>query len=380
MANLVLLLLKHPLRTLLFIHTFFSQISLVLLRRLLLPHFPVFQSLRLQIQRAYLGAAALTFPDLTHRLPVGDLSRRRARQVDEKVPAYLIPGTRGLSDFAQPKDDGKKQRCVVLFAHGGGYARGEARMYVNYLERWVAESARRDLDLAFYSVEYREFESNLGVLGFFTREKREKERTKASSVALTTKASHPAQRNAFIQAYQYLLDNGVAAQNIVFMGDSAGGGLCILAGFEVKRLNLPQPAATVLISPWIDMALKAYVGGNPAVESDYFVMANKAVPALVQMFIGDWPPESPEVNPLYRQPEELSGLSPQLIFTGGAEFARYDSEQWAQMCHSAGVESKLVIEWGQLHIYAMGSKWTDPAVRRKTDGLIIEWLKNHVAP
>ncbi|OAL34485.1 hypothetical protein AYO20_06328 [Fonsecaea nubica] len=351
MANLVLLLLKHPLRTLLFIHTFFSQISLVLLRRLLLPHFPVFQSLRLQIQRAYLGAAALTFPDLTHRLPVGNLSLRRARQVDEKVPAYLIPGTRRLSDFAQPKDDGKKQRCVVLFAHGGGYARGEARMYINYLERWVAESARRDLDLAFYSVEY----------------------------PLTTKASHPAQRNAFIQAYQYLLDNGVAAENIVFMGDSAGGGLCILAAFEVKQLNLPQPAATVLISPWIDMALKAYVGGNPAVESDYFVMANKAVPALVQMFIGDRPPESPEVNPLHRQPEELSGLSPQLIFTGGAEFARYDSEQWAQMCHSAGVESKLVIEWGQLHIYAMGSQWTDPAVRRKTDGLIIEWLKNHVA-
>ncbi|OQV06042.1 hypothetical protein CLAIMM_10680 [Cladophialophora immunda] len=349
MANLVLLLLRHPLRTLLFIHTFLSQVSLVLLRRLLLPHFPIFQSLRLQIQRAYLAAAAVTFPDLTHRLPVGNLSLRRARRVEEKVPAYLIPGTRQLSEFARSVKG--KQQCVVLFAHGGGYARGEARMYINYMERWIAKSAQRDLDLAFFSVEY----------------------------PLSTRESHPAQRSAFIQAYQYLLDNEIVPENIVFMGDSAGGGLCILAGLELQRLKLPQPAATVLISPWIDMALKAYIGGNPAVESDYFVMANKAVPALVSLFIGNWSPDSPEVNPLHRQPEELKGLSPQLILTGGAEFARYDSEKWAQMCEMAGLECKLTIEWGQLHIYAMGSKLTDPAVRKTTDDMIIEWLKNHVA-
>ena len=157
------------------------------------------------------------------------------------------------------------------------------------------------------------------------------------------------------------------------------GGLCILAGLELKRLNLPQPAATILISPWIDMALKAYRGGNPAVESDYFLVANKAVPALVSLFIGDRSPDSPDVNPLYCRLEELKGLSPQLIFAGGAEFARYDSEKWAEMCHNAGVYCKLTIEWAQLHIYAVGSRFTHPAVRRKTDGMIIEWIKTHVA-
>ena len=127
------------------------------------------------------------------------------------------------------------------------------------------------------------------------------------------------------------------------------------------------------------MTLKAYHGGNPAVESDYFLMANTAVPALVRMFIGDRSPESSDVNPLCCQPEEVQDLSPQLIFTGGAEFARYDSEKWAEMCQRAGLEYRLTIEWGQLHIYAMGSKFTDPAVREKTDGLIIEWIKDHIA-
>lgn len=134
----------------------------------------------------------------------------------------------------------------------------------------------------------------------------------------------------------------------------------------------------ILVSPWIDMTLKAHQGGNPAVESDYFLLANSAVPGLVRLFIGDRPPESPEVNPLRHQPHELEGLSPQLIFTGGAEFARQDSEQWAELCHKAGLRYKLVIEWGQLHIYAMGSNFINPTIRHKTDDMIIEWIKDHV--
>lgn len=41
--------------------------------------------------------------------------------------------------------------------------------------------------------------------------------------ALSTTASHPAQLNAFLAAYRYLLDSGIDSRNIVFMGDSAGG-------------------------------------------------------------------------------------------------------------------------------------------------------------
>lgn len=126
------------------------------------------------------------------------------------------------------------------------------------------------------------------------------------------------------------------------------------------------------------MALTAYEGGNPAVETDYFMMANDAVPALVSRFIGSHAPDSPEVNPLYRELGDIKGLSPQLIFTGGAEFARRDSELWAEKCGQAHVKHKLIIEWGQLHIYAMGSKFTAPAVRAKTDNLIIDWMKEHI--
>lgn len=157
------------------------------------------------------------------------------------------------------------------------------------------------------------------------------------------------------------------------------GGLSVLTAIELKRQSLPQPAAAVLVSPWIDMAMSAYEGGNAAVETDYFLQANQAVPALVKLFIRERSPTSPEVNPLYCPVSELDGLCPQLILVGGGEFALYDSKRWAEVCAQAGVEYKLNIEYGQLHIYAMGSKFVSPAVRHKTDSMIVEWLKAHIA-
>ena len=152
----------------------------------------------------------------------------------------------------------------------------------------------------------------------------------------------------------------------------------MLTAIELQRLEIPQPAAAVLISPWLDMALSAYQGGNPAVESDYFVMANQAVPKLAQLFAGDYDLDSPEVNPLFRKQEELRGICPQLILVGGAEFALSDSKSWARACDDADIPHKLHVEWGQLHIYAMGSRLLDPRIRQRTDRQIIDWIGKHV--
>lgn len=160
MANLLLLILRHPLRSLYFSQAFLSQVLIIVLRKILLPYFPSYQSLRLQLQRAYLSSATITFPDLTHRLPVTRQPIARVRKLEGNVPAYLIPGSGSLEDFSASISDQatpkvRRQKCVALFAHGGGYARGEARMYLNYMERWVREAAVAHIDLAFVSVEYR---------------------------------------------------------------------------------------------------------------------------------------------------------------------------------------------------------------------------------
>lgn len=152
----------------------------------------------------------------------------------------------------------------------------------------------------------------------------------------------------------------------------------MLSEIELKRLGLPQPAASVLISPWMDMALSAWEGGNLAVETDYFVSANEAVPGLAALFIRGHASTSTDVNPLFHHAEDLTGLNPQLIFVGAAEFALSDSKKWASLCGAAGIKCSLNVEWGQLHVFALGSRWTSPAVRTKTDNMIISWIKEHV--
>jgi epsilon-lactone hydrolase len=198
--------------------------------------------------------------------------------------------------------------------------------------------------------------------------------------ALTSEAPHPAQLNAFIAAYKDLLSQGISPKQIVFMGDSAGGGLSVLSGIECIRQQLPQPAASILISPWMDFSMRAYEGGNALVETDFVASANEIVPILGDAFIGSsgYTRTSPEVNPLYLDPNFVKGLNPQLIFVGAAEFCIADSKDWADICRKGLVEHDLVVERGELHIYAMGSKWLTHAVREKTYQKMFGWMKKYV--
>jgi acetyl esterase/lipase len=95
---------------------------------------------------------------------------------------------------------------------------------------------------------------------------------------------------------------------------------------------------------------------------------------MANAFLGPYKADDPDVNPLYRSIDEVKGLNPQLIFVGAAEFALSDSKDWARKCREAGVECELQVEWGQLHVWALGSKFIDPELRRRTDERIVEWM------
>jgi acetyl esterase/lipase len=87
------------------------------------------------------------------------------------------------------------------------------------------------------------------------------------------------------------------------------GGVAVLSSIELLRLKLPQPAGSVLISPWLDMSLRLHQqGGNAAVESDYLYHGNESIPMLTAMFVGDRSGTDPDVNPFYRNPEEIEKI------------------------------------------------------------------------
>lgn len=197
--------------------------------------------------------------------------------------------------------------------------------------------------------------------------------------ALTDTAGHPAQLNCFFAAYQYLLGLGIPSSRIMFAGDSAGGGLSILTGLRALKQSVDQPAGYILISPWIDHSGEPFDGGNALVETDYVVTANLMVPAMSSAFTRGLPGDAPEINPLFVDTQDIRGMSRQLILVGAAEFALAEGSRWASRCKKAGVEHTLIREYGQMHIYAMGSSWMPPSVRNKTDMLILDWIQESLA-
>jgi acetyl esterase/lipase len=148
-----------------------------------------------------------------------------------------------------------------------------------------------------------------------------------------------------------------------------------LSSIELKRQGIPQPAGSVLISPFIDTALRSFDGGNALTETDYLVDVNERVPRTNAMFLAGIPGDHGNVNPFYCDTTEMEGLNPQLILAGGGEFAVEESRILADRCQKSGVKYDLVVEWGQLHLYALGSKWIDPTIRKETDSKIFRWFQ-----
>jgi epsilon-lactone hydrolase len=65
----------------------------------------------------------------------------------------------------------------------------------------------------------------------------------------------PAALDDVVAAYRWLLAQGLEANHIVLAGDSSGGGLIIASQLRARDVGLPMPAASLPISPSLDMAV-----------------------------------------------------------------------------------------------------------------------------
>jgi acetyl esterase/lipase len=68
----------------------------------------------------------------------------------------------------------------------------------------------------------------------------------------------PAALRDAVDAYRFLIGNGVAAPSVVFAGDGSGGGLAFASVMAVRNAGLAMPAACVAMSPWVDLTLSGW--------------------------------------------------------------------------------------------------------------------------
>ncbi len=158
---------------------------------------------------------------------------------------------------------------------------------------------------------------------------------------------HPGPVNDMAKAYRWLLDQGIAPNHIALTGDSAGGGLAITTLIRLRQLGLPMPAASMPLSPWLDMD-----GAGDTFESNKehdVLVSREMIQNMAATFLGEHGDRRDAlVNPLHG---DLSGLPPVYIQVGGYENLLDDSRALAEALRRADIAVTLDVYPEMQHVF-----------------------------
>lgn len=238
----------------------------------------------------------------------GDVTREPS-QVD-----YLIDQVGELEVmWVRPKDC--RQDKVLLCSHGGGYVLGSIYSHRKLFGHFAAQIGCQAL-----IVDYRRAPEH----------------------------PHPVPVNDMVSVYRSLLESGTVGgpQDVLFLGDSAGGALAIAAQLRARECGLPLPAGAIAMAPYLDMeATGDSYDRNAAVDA---IGAREGNLQFISLFLGDAHPRDPLANPFFA---DLNGLSPMLLQVGNRDVLEDDSVRFARQAEAAGVDVTLEIESDMPHVF-----------------------------
>ena len=209
--------------------------------------------------------------------------------------------------------DGADPSKVVMYLHGGGYVILSMRSHTRLVAHIASAAGCRALN-----VDYR----------------------------LAPEHPHPAAVDDALAAYRWLLDQGVEPGNIAISGDSAGGGLTLATLLAIKDAGLPQPAAAVPMSPWVDLE---GIGESMDAKAEHDLMVQRdGLKQMADMYLNGADARHPTAAPLYG---DLRGLAPLYIQVGGDETLLDDSTRLASRAAHAGVEVRLDVFPEMQHVF-----------------------------
>jgi len=201
---------------------------------------------------------------------------------------------------------------VMMYFHGGGYVSGTCQSHRMHVVKFVKNS-------------------KTGALLFEYR--------------LAPEHPFPAALDDSLTVYRWLLAQGICSSRIVFIGDSAGGGLCLATLLALRDLGVPLPAAATVFSPVTDYTC---TGESYRTNAGRCLAPEGTGPAFAKHYGGTNDLSLPYISPLFG---DLRGLPPMLIYVGGDETLRDDSVRFAEKAEKAGVNVTLRIGDGLFHCY-----------------------------
>jgi epsilon-lactone hydrolase len=249
----------------------------------------------------------------------GDVSEQR-RLLRELTSAQPLPAdvtvtaaVLGGVPTAEITVDGIEPRHVVLYFHGGVYVLGDA-----FQAAGLAAQLGRRTRAKVISVDYR----------------------------LAPEHPYPAAVDDALAAYEAILLGGTAPSDIVFAGESAGGGLAIATLVNARDHGLPLPAAAFVMSPYADLTL-----AGTTMETKREVdplLSRENLQSRVPDYTSGQDAALGLISPVFA---ELTGLPPLIIQAGSHEVLLDDAVRLARQAATADVEVTLDITPQVPHVF-----------------------------
>ncbi len=185
--------------------------------------------------------------------------------------------------FASKKSAGKAAEppLTVLYFHGGGYS--------------------------FYPQAYAHFIALITLAA--------KSRTLALDYRLSPEHRFPAQLEDALNAYRWLLEQGIDPKQLIVAGDSAGGNLTLALLLAARDSKLPLPALAIALSPATDFEAN-FVEAGLAGNASFDWIEKSMLEVWADWFCDSAERRNPLISPLYA---DLRGLPAIYIQAGRAE-------------------------------------------------------------
>ncbi|MGC4869262.1 alpha/beta hydrolase [Micromonospora sp. DT53] len=210
--------------------------------------------------------------------------------------------------------EGQARPGTILYFHGGSFALGSPRTAMGLTASLVTRTGVRA-----FSLDYR----------------------------LAPENPFPAAIEDCLAAYRSLLDSGVAAESIVFAGDSAGGGLTVTTTLAARNAGLPLPSALVAFSPGLDHTRTGESMDTKEGVDPFFTREGMAHTA--EFYLGGQDPNQELAAPAVLA--DLTGFPPILLQVGTNELLLDDSVRLAKRARDAEVDVILDITAGVPHVF-----------------------------
>ncbi|KAH8552132.1 Alpha/Beta hydrolase protein [Umbelopsis sp. PMI_123] len=221
-------------------------------------------------------------------------------------------------DFA-----GDSSPRVILYVHGGAMVLMSTKTH-----RHLTYNISKSTGLPVFSVNYR----------------------------LAPEHPFPAALQDVVLSFLHLIDQnegyGYDPENIMIMGDSAGGGLALSMMLYMRDHGLPLPGAASLLSPWVDLSMSHASWSNQ--KYDYLPLLTEDHPIhATKMYLGSnrYPHliTHPYVSPVYA--DNFDDLPPILLQAGGCECLHDEIQELATKIAQSNTYVQLEVYEDMIHVF-----------------------------